>query len=119
MTRRARRSIERDSLVSQAERESLMTPAKAELLKSKQGLIESGFDVGYELGLKLGRRAMRSFLLTIHEHRLGAAPEQARDGLRRVSDLAALQSLLPLFLDGSAEEIAGHLQARGATALLC
>ena len=48
-------------------------------------------------------------MLRIYEQRLGAPPESIRCALLAIGDVERLDALLPLFLNGTADDIARAL----------
>ncbi len=76
----------------------------------KEGLKEGrheGLKEGRHEGLKEGRQES---LLLIYKNRLGRVPAWIRAAVLAISDEARLQSLFPLFLRGTKQDIASALQ---------
>jgi hypothetical protein len=71
------------------------------------GLDTSLLDAPYNDGaaIQRGLQALRNSLISIYRQRFGLVPGRVEDALRRLTDLARLETLVSVFLRGSADEI--------------
>jgi hypothetical protein len=103
-----------DNQIPEADKEDVVTQARAEVERIHEETLNRGRREGLKEGLQEGlneglRKGEARSLLLIYQHRLGPVPASIQGAVMAIEDPARLEALLPIFLSGTAQEIARAL----------